>query len=127
MASLNRKHEVFGACCDAIESLGYRKLASLLRDSLAAISVYETDKYPDYYAVWVKKAFWSPSWSNEVYNILGTQSKVKEVRGVLVPKTQKRALWAALNKLYTGYVVKTSKGAFKIGHGARKPAVSTVV
>lgn len=114
VASLNRKHEVFGACCDAIDSLGYTRLASLLRESIAAIVVSEKDAYPDYLVVWVKKAYWSYGWMRELYNIPGVRTKVYNVQGVLVPKVQKRPLWEAMNRVYGGYVVKTNKGAFKI-------------
>jgi hypothetical protein len=120
VASLNRKHEVFSACCDAIESLGYRKLATLLRDSIAAISVSEDTKYPDYYTVWVKKAHWCYTWMREVYNIPGHRAKVYGVKGILIPKTQKRALWLSLMRVYDGYVVKTAKGAYRIKSGKKQ-------
>jgi len=120
VASLNRKHEVFSACCDAIESLGYRKLATLLRDSIAAISVSEDAKYPDFYTVWVKKAYWNYTWMREVYSIPGHRAKIYGVKGILIPKTQKRALWLALMRVYSGYVVKTAKGAYKIKSGKRQ-------
>jgi hypothetical protein len=117
VASLNRKHEVFGACCDAIDSLGYKRLASLLRQSLAAVSVTENKNYPDYYAVWVKKLHFKYQWVREMREIPGTRTKVLDVRGILVPKTQKVPLWDALNRVYDGYIVKTEKGAFKIKRG----------
>ncbi len=120
VASLNRKHEVFSACCDAIDSLGYKRLAGLLRESISAISVTEPDNFPDYFLVWVKKAYWNYTWSRELYTIPGTRSKVYGVKGVLVPKTQKRALWRSLIRVYNGYVVKTSKGAYKIRSGPKQ-------
>jgi hypothetical protein len=120
VASLNRKHEVFSACCDAIDSLGYGRLAALLRDSIAAISVYENDKYPDYLVVWVKKAYWNYTWMRELYNIPGTRTKIHGIRGVLILKTQKQNLWAAMKRVYEGYVVKTNKGAFKIKSGPKQ-------
>ena len=121
IASLNRKHEVFGACCDAIDSLGYSKLGSLLRESIAAISVSEPEAYPDYLLVWVKKAYWNYTWMRELYsNVTGVRAKVHGVRGVLVPKTQKQPLWATMKRVYEGYVVKTSKGAFKIQSGPKQ-------
>jgi len=120
VASLNRKHEVFSACCDAIDSLGYRKLATLLRDSIAAIAVSEDAKYPDFYTVWVKKAYWNYTWMREVYSIPGHRAKIYGVKGILIPKTQKRALWLSLMRVYSGYVVKTAKGAYKIKSGKKQ-------
>jgi hypothetical protein len=123
IASLNRKSEVHGACCDAIASLGYHKLASLLRESLAVAEIKEDS---DYLLVWVKKSEWTFAWTRDLQAIYGTKSHPKkgtlvlncggkawtEVDGV---KIQNRVLlWNALKKHYLGAVIKTDKGAHKI-------------
>lgn len=121
VASLNRKHAVFSVCCDAIDSLGYRKLASILRESLAAVLVSENKQYPDYLVVWVKRANFQWSWYRLLKVIPGVRHKTYGVRGVLVPKVQRRALWAAILSEYKGLVVKTPKGAFKVARGSKQP------
>jgi hypothetical protein len=116
VCSLNRKHAVFGACCDAIQSLGYARLASLLRESIATVSVWEHKKYTSYYAVWVQKCDLDKEWVREMEAIQGSK-KVKDARGILVPKSEgnRKRIWRLLREYYEGLVVKTSKGAFKIG------------
>jgi hypothetical protein len=119
VASLNRKHEVFGVCCDAIDSLGYNRLASTLRSSLASITVTEKKEYPNYYVVWVKRLHWSYQWSAELRKIDGSRSRVYGLIGSLVPKSKRAELWAAMLKVYPNHIVKTSKGSFKVKNGPK--------
>jgi len=113
ICSLNRKTEIHPVCCNAIQSLGYDKLASLLRESLAVVTLREPKDHPGFYNVWVKKSDYTPSWGRALRQIPGYSWNRNE-RGVLIPKNQKKALWKAMLSHYAGLVVKTPKGAFKI-------------
>ena len=123
ICSLNRRSPVHSACCDAIHSLGFHALASLLRESLAVAEIKEDS---DYLLVWVKKSELTFAWTRDLQAIYGTKSHPKkgtlvlncggkawtEVDGV---KIQNRVLlWNALKKHYLGAVIKTDKGAHKI-------------
>jgi hypothetical protein len=111
LCSLNRKHEAFGAMCEAVSSLGYDKLAAVLRESIAAIKVTCPDER--HYHVWVKRSDFGWPWYNSIKVIPGFQ----RVRGgCRFPKndTSRRMLWAAMRRHYEGLVVKTPNGAFKI-------------
>lgn len=126
IASLNRKSEVHSACCDAIQSLGYGKLASLLRESIAVAEIKEDPDYPGFLKVWVKKSEWTFAWTRALQAIHGTKAHPK--KGTLVLNHDGRAwtevdgvkiqnkvlLWSALRKHYLGYIIKTSKGTYKI-------------
>jgi hypothetical protein len=121
VCSLNRKHECFAACCEAISSLGYDRLASTLRESIAVVVLTEPDN--DHYKVWVKKSDFSWPWYNSIKVIPG----FRRVRGGCVfPKneTSRKMLWAAMREHYEGLVVKTPKGAFKIGPRPKKETVA---
>jgi hypothetical protein len=103
ICSLNRRSPVHQACCDAIESLGYKRLASTLRDSIAIIEVKEQDV--NTYHVWVKKSEWHSGWSYDARAIPGAYYS-KQEKGLLVPKNQKHLLWALILKHYEGLCAK---------------------
>ena len=115
ICSLNRKHEAFGRCCDAIQSLGFDKLASVLRETLAVVVLSENVNFPGHYVVWVKKRDFTWRWGRDVRDIPGAFQR-KGIRGIIVPINDpaRKQLWTAMRTHYLGYVVKTSKGAFKI-------------
>jgi hypothetical protein len=123
ICSLNRKHDAFGACCEAIESLGYAKLASVLRESIAVVLLSEPDKHPGCYVVWVKRRDFTRYWGYDVKRIQGARQE-RGTRGIIVPKNDvsRRKLWEAMRRHYLGLVVKTPKGAFKITAPKPKPA-----
>ena len=112
VCSLNRKHECFGACCEAIVSLGYDRLASTLRESIAVVKV--TEPTDGVYNVWVKKSDFSWPWYNSIKVIPGF-SRVRG--GCRFPKNEqsRKMLWQAMREHYDGLVVKTPTGAFRIG------------
>ena len=116
ICSLNRKHDAFGAMCEAVSSLGFDKLASVLRESIAVVDIKMHEEYPEYYLVWVKKRDFTWAWHRAVKNISGWRYPRKGIRGLLVPvqETARKQLWAAMKDHYEGLVVKTPKGAFKI-------------
>lgn len=129
VASLNRKTEVHAVCCQAIDSLGYHKLASLLRESLAAIEIKSDEDYPGYVNVWVKRDFYKYQWSRGLAEIHGVRKNPSKTRhGMLVPLNEGKA-WTNVDEVqvsnrqilqelllrhYEGYTVKTPTGAFKI-------------
>lgn len=99
VCSLNRRSPVHPACCDAIESLGYKTLASTLRESLACIEIKEHDDKT--YNLWVKRSEWSISWQYDLRRVPGAFMS-KQAKGWLVPKAQKQLLWAYMLKHYAG-------------------------
>lgn len=113
ICSLNRRSPVHPACCDAIESLGYTRLASTLRESIAIIEITDCKEHPGNYLVWVKKSDWHWGWTNNIRNIPGAFPS-RTLKGSIVPKSQKRALWGAMLKHYEGFCAKTPNGVVKI-------------
>lgn len=121
ICSLNRKHECFGACCEAISSLGYDNLAAVLRESIAVVKVTVPDDQS--YHVWVKRGAFNWSWYNSIKVIPG----FRRVRGgCLFPKNEisRLSLWRAMRQHYEGLIVKTPKGAFKIGPRPKADSVA---
>jgi len=116
LCSLNRKHEAFGAMCEAISSLGFDKLASVLRESIAVVEVKIHKEHPDYYLVWVKKRDFTWAWNRALKAIPGWRYPRRGLRGILIPKREepRRALWRAMKNHYEGLCVKTPNGCFKI-------------
>ncbi len=105
ICSLNRRSPVHQACCDAVESLGYRRLASLLRESIAIIEVKDSAEHPGCFHVWVKKSEWNWSWTNALRAVPGAHFS-KHLKGTIVPKGQKAALWELMLKFYEGFCAK---------------------
>ena len=101
ICSLNRRTPVHQACSDAIASLGYPRLASLLRESLVVVEIKECPEQPENFLVWVKKSEWQWSWSNSIRGISGSYAS-RELKGTVVPKTGKRELWGFLQRYYGG-------------------------
>ena len=126
ICSLNRKHEAFGAMCEAIEALGYEKLASVLRESIAVVEVKEHDEHPGYYLVWVKKKDFTWGWNRALKAIPGWRYPRRGLRGILIPKQEeaRQALWKAMKEHYMGLVVKAPNGCFKIEDRPKKDQVA---
>ena len=103
ICSLNRRSPVHQACCDAVESLGYKKLASTLRESIAVIEIKNQDA--NTFHLWVKKSEWNWAWSNALRQIPGAYFSRQE-KGWLVPKAQKHLLWALMVRHYEGFCAK---------------------
>ena len=122
ICSLNRRSPVHAACTDAIESLGYTQLASVLRESIKVIEISEHKADPNFFVVWVKKSEWSWGWTNGLRALPGARRPTygSGVKGTLVPKTQKPALWALMKQFYGGFYAKTPKGCIKINPAADK-------
>ena len=124
ICSLNRRSPVHQACCDAIESLGYKHLSSTLRESIAIIEVKVQDEKT--YHVWVKKSEWHYSWQNDLRAIPGVYFSRQE-KGWLIPKAQKHLLWAMMIKHYEGLCAKvpTADGKRTVKITAAYQAVGT--
>jgi len=105
ICSLNRRSPVHQACCDAVESLGYRHLASLLRESIAIIEVKDSKEHPGCYHVWVKKSEWNWSWTNALRAVPGAHFS-RVLKGTIVPHGQKAALWELMLRFYEGFCAK---------------------
>lgn len=113
-ASLNRRTPVHSACCDAVEALGYKRLASALRESISVIELSDAKENPDAYSMWVKKSDFSWSFWSELKNMPGVHMVRYPTRHTIVPKQHRRALAQLFLKYYEGLCVKTPKGAHKI-------------
>ncbi len=105
VCSLNRRSPVHQACCDAVESLGYKALASLLRESIAIVEVKNSETYPGCFHVWVKKSEWNWQWTNAIRSVPGAHFSRTE-KGTIVPFGQKKALWELMLKHYAGFCAK---------------------
>jgi hypothetical protein len=103
ICSLNRRSPVHQACCDAIESLGYKTLASTLRESIAVIEIKSHDDKT--FHLWVKKAEWHMAWQYDLRQIPGAYMS-RQHKGWLVPKNQKHVLWALMLRHYEGLCAK---------------------
>jgi len=103
ICSLNRRSPVHQACCDAIESLGFRSLASLLRESIAIIEIKSQDDKT--FNVWVKKSEWHPAWSYALRKLPGVYLS-RQYKGWIVPKTSKPDLWKLMLQHYEGFCAK---------------------
>ncbi len=148
VASLNRprgrgmgegNYRVHAACCDAIESLGHRQLAGLLRETLVVATVTKCSAEPGVYSVHVKKRDLPTWWNTEMRRaIAGLQwvkaDKTHRVRfyhsehdgdadfqalsnhqGADGRRVTNRAvLWNLLKDAFTGMVVKTVDGNVRI-------------
>jgi hypothetical protein len=104
ICSLNRRSPVHPACCDAIESLGYKRLASTLRESLAVIEIKEHDDKT--YNVWVKKSEFQWQWLRDLQQKIPGTYRSAQYKGILVPKSAKQMLWAIILEHYDGLCAK---------------------
>jgi hypothetical protein len=101
VCSLNRRSPVHRACTDAVESLGYSRLASTLRESVSIVDVKDCEAAPGFFLVYVKKSDWSWDWTNALRRIPGSSYR-HGLKGTLVPKDQKRRLWDAMVTHFRG-------------------------
>jgi len=116
IASLNRKAPIHGDICDAIDSLGYKQLASVLRESIAVVEVKDpkSSTVNESVIVWVKKSEWNWHWSNDLKRTIPTSFFSRQERGMVVPTSKKDQLWRLLKQHFAGLCVKTKTGTHKI-------------
>jgi hypothetical protein len=112
IGALNRRTPVHEAITDAVEYLGYRNLASALRKCLCVASVKESKSNPNFFIVWVKKSVYQWSWSRDIRVAFPQSYFSRAEKGLIIPKTGKRALWNLLISHYEGYVLETPDGKF---------------
>lgn len=121
IASLNRRSEVHDTITNAIELLGYRALASVLRKSLAVASIKDSKTHSEHYLVWVKKAEYKWPWKRDLQNLPGVFFSRQE-KGLMVPVRHKRALWESFLKHYEGMCMTRPDGeTVRIKRGPRIP------
>jgi hypothetical protein len=113
-ASLNRRTPVHAACTDAIEALGYKKLASALRESLSVVEISDSKTNSESFSLWIKKSDFNWSFYGEIKKLQGVYMERYPKKGLIVPKMYRVALAQLLIKYYEGLCVKTDKGAHKI-------------
>jgi hypothetical protein len=112
ICSLNRRTDVHDACTDAIETLGYTRLASMLRESLCAAEIRESKDNPSFYVLWIKKSEWTPQWRYDYRNAFPNSQFSRKEKGMLFPKdpVAKRQVWGLLLKHYEGLCAKVPGG-----------------
>lgn len=149
VASLNRPRgrgwcdgnvKVHTACCDAIQSLGHKLMADMLRETLVIMDVKDADGIPGSLAVWVKRRDWCKEWSWGLKRIPGTYKSRKHKAmivpvhdpndpsnpkltgrnrrrsdGRLVQESSKAALFDLMLQHYEGCVAKVHGKVLKIG------------
>lgn len=115
IACLNRKTRVHVVCANAIEMLGYVRLANKLRDALVIGHVLNSKSHPEHLSVWVKRYHYNYKFSRVIGQIPGAFFDRAE-RGWMISKhpETKKALWKAFVEYYPHEVIKTSKGSVKI-------------
>lgn len=128
IACLNRKEPVHKSCCNAIEYLGYVRLANTLRSGLTIGHIKDSKTHLGCLAVWIKWAHWTRAFSNACKNIPGAFFDRAE-KGWIIPKhpASKTALWHALLASYPGEAIKTVNGPVKIAATTRKTDGETVI
>ncbi len=149
VASLNRPHgrgwvegnvKVFSACVDAIQSLGHKLMAELLRETLVIMTVKDVEEIPGSLAVWVKRRDWTKYWSWDVKKRIPGSYFSRQHKANIVPvhapgdpsrpkltgrtrtradgqrtqETAKGALWEIMLKHYEGCVAKVNGKVVKI-------------
>jgi hypothetical protein len=114
IASLNRKTPVHEACCDAIDSLGWRKLASTLRESLAVMEIKDSKTHAEHFEVWIKKTEYKYAWSRDMRVEVPHSFFSRPLKAMVVPKKNKRELWNLMLRHYAGLCAKTPSGTVKI-------------
>jgi len=113
-ASLNRRTPVHSACTDAIEALGYRRLAGALRESLCVIELTDDKDDPTAYSMWIKNAEFNWAFYNALRRNNGVVTRKYPTKHTVVPKVHRVALARLLVEYYTGFCVRTTSGAHKI-------------
>jgi hypothetical protein len=116
IAALNRKSPVHGACANAIEMLGYQKLAGALRDALVVLKITRSEKHAGHLKVWVRGAEWTRDWSQDCYSHVPHSFYDRQERGLIVAdrKETKSALWRMMMKHYPHECASTPTGTVRI-------------
>jgi hypothetical protein len=125
VCSLNRKHQCHRDICDAIDALGYKKLASTLRESLHTVEFKTSKNKPDFFAVRTKKSHIIWDFNNVIKQIPGT-SFSRDEKAFLIPKKQDGLsndsyIWGVITDFYRDHIVKTDSGSFPARNESPSP------
>lgn len=141
VASLNRPHgagqrygnaELFEAICTSINSLGHKRMAALLRNTLAGIFVRKNKDFPGCLSVRVKRMYWKRQWSRDCESKLWNVHYDKKTKSLIIPVhdpadeskvamsntrdsdgklvSNRRVLWKLMTDHYTGLILKKEDG-----------------
>jgi len=115
IACLNRKSSVHTACANAIDYLGYDKLANMLRNGLVIGQVKDSEKHAGNHHVWIKRAHWTREFGRSCGQIPHAFFSRPE-KGWIIPKhpASRTALWLALIEHFAHESIKTVNGSVKI-------------
>lgn len=114
LCALNRKTQLHRDCTNAIEVLGYTKLASVLRRSLEDVVVKPSKDFPGFLQVWIRRSLYNSSFNYECRQDIPNHTWNRRLRSRLVPETDKRVLWTLLRKHYAGCLLTTAEGTREI-------------
>ncbi len=134
VCALNRRNaNLHAACCDAIQALGWSRLANAMRESIAVVVIKVSTDSPGCHEVRVKGHAWSYAWNRDVMEIPGAMKRKRPNAHVLIPihaptdpsrpiggrvdgimMSNKAALWRCMLRHYSGYCAKTPNGGVKI-------------
>lgn len=114
LCALNRKTQLHRDCTNAIEVLGYRKLASTLRRSIEDVVVKTSKDFPGFLQVWIRRALYNSSFNYDCRQDIPNHTWNRRLRSRLVPDSDKRALWTLLRKHYAGCLLTTAEGTREI-------------
>lgn len=128
------------ACCDAIEALGWRKLANAMRESISCMVIKASKENPGCYEVYVKRGHWTWAWDRDALRIPGATKQNNPTKHIRIPihakddpkrpfggifdgkkMSNKGALWSLMVKHFAGRCAKTPNGGVKIlaGNGPK--------
>lgn len=135
LASLNRfNYDFFVDVINAVDALGYKRLACTLRESLAIITVKTSDQNQDIIFKIHKYAFTrrfgyrlreipGVVFSNHLKGYVVPVGTPENPNVVILPdgktKTAKRHLWDLMIEFYSGYFARIEKNGVKDYHGVR--------
>jgi hypothetical protein len=130
VCSLNRKTPIHKLCCEAIELLGFRNLASTLRKSLVSVTVWKPETHPGCLAVNVVRRDWRPEWTSYLKRTAFGAFFDRELKALIIPVHQaddttkvavnsskipnRVTLWQSLVRFYPGLVMETPDGNVEI-------------
>ncbi len=124
------------ACCDAIDALGWRKLANAMRETVACMVIKKSKDQDGCFDVYVKREHWNRRWDRDVLSIPGATKErspttsqlfvripvhapaypAKPIGGKFEGKlmSNKAALWMLMLRHFAGRSAKTPFGGVKI-------------
>jgi len=125
--------KLFRACCDAVEALGYPKMANLLRDTLVVAWLNPSEEPGEDGISYLRtKAYRTPGWlRSEIMEKVGGVSWDRKTRTFRIPmhekgsssifcsskdsgKSNKRVVWETLLKAFEGYAAKINGNSVPI-------------